>query len=223
MKKIIVSLFIISFIILTVFISLLFFLPKYYERDDMYIPYIVGLNINDAINEVSNLDYEIIYDYSNKHEDIVINTYPIEGSKVKKYGKIKIYVSKGLNSFNNYIGNYYNNVSDDIFLFSNEIGYEVIINYVDSKLEEGYIINQIVDTLNKTISIDVSINKELVDVLDFTGWNLLDVKKFEADNKMKFTYIYEYDICTDNYVISQSIKGRIQRNSKVIIYVAGIF
>lgn len=224
MRKIIISLFSISFILIIVLTCFLFLYPKYFNKNDFYIPSLSGLNINEAIKLVDELEYEIIYEYSNNEKETVINTFPKENSVVKEDSLIKIYVSQGNPIVGNYIGLNYYDSKELIDCDAQRLGAYVEIINEDSNMEEGYIIDQYPscdEIVDEKIVLYISINKNMVNIPDFSGWHILDVKDFEEENGLNFTYVYEAYGFMQDYVIRQSYIGRMSRVEEIVIYVIG--
>lgn len=219
MKKLIYILVFFFFLIsFSIIMSYLFIFPIYMKTNEINIPNIINLDLDEAVNilEQNKLSYEVNYIDSDINDDNkIIKTLPKCNNKIKIKSKVSLYVGKANNTtfkLNDYINKNYDDIKEEIkkLEINNKLNivlvYEKNDDYPNNTIikqipKENTLINN-----NTVLVLYLSSYEGKITLPNFKGWNIDSVKEYQKNNKLNIEYIYSYsDIIEKDIVIEQSI------------------
>jgi serine/threonine protein kinase len=201
--------------LLGLFSGMLFMLGGSFFGEEVEVPDIIGLHINEANEDLKKLGLEMNVEdkkFSDEFEkDNIMFQEPGKGQKVKKGRKINVILSKGSEQVKvpNLVGK---KLSEAEITIRNE-GFEIgtIDPIYDDKTKEGYIISQgprAGSKVDKNSKIDLMVSKgatpDKVAMPGLIGLNLDEAQKQIRDNKLVLGNVKKRD--SNEYYANQVIE-----------------
>lgn len=205
----------IALIIIFVMSLLLFFAVYGGKAQDVSIPDVVNMSLEEAriALDEKNLDIGRIIEQNNSdiEEGHVIKSTPKAGSMVKENSKVDLYVSEGEEPFKvkNYVGKDFEKVRAEL----TEMGFKVKkIDENSNSVEKGEIMEQDIDPGDEvelsekpTIEFTVSSGPEPISMRDLTGYTSAGVEDYANDLGLILKAESEFsDTVPEGQVIRQS-------------------
>ncbi|WLR43575.1 Stk1 family PASTA domain-containing Ser/Thr kinase [Bacillus carboniphilus] len=208
--KIIVSTF---FVLVLSIILALFIFPSLFMPEDIEVPDISGLKLEEGIELLEAADFQVGEQKELEDDEIpegyVIKTDPEGGSSAKEDSLVNIYVSlgKGTYTLENYIGENYNEVAKEL----QEAGFTVNSKEQSNDQEAGTILKQSLEKDEElvpdetTITFVVSSGLETYQMDDLTGYTKNEVKSYLEGKDIELESEEDYsEKVPEGQVISQT-------------------
>ena len=200
-------------------------------------PTLIGLNINDVLDEnseYSQFDIKVAengYNYNAEYDkDLIYRQEPEPGEDVKEEGTITVYVSLGSKEFimKDFVSDYYVDVVNEL---EDEYGLKVVTEEVPSdEVLKDYVVGTdptVGETVKTgdTVTVYVSTGERVVQIKvpDVVGYSENDAKKKIEESELTYTVVEEYNSdYAAGYVFNQSPEeGEFITNDKAVtIYVS---
>lgn len=224
-------LWIMTFVIVLLWIYFLFISPKIFNNKILVVPNIIEMTEEEGIEtlKTSKIKYKITY--LENEDNVVLKTMPYPNTKIKSNFEIDVYVGKIMPaSYKSFIGQVYDDVKDKINIMCNNNGINLKIKYEENdNVLNGVIINESLSNGEylegvEELVITISSNNTKLLMPNFVGKHINEVIDFVNENNLLVIFIYLETPILEDIIIHQSIKENtvIDRNSnyKIEIYVS---
>lgn len=203
----------ISFVILILWSLYLFIIPILNKKEEVVVPTLVGLTIDEALNSLDDLSLKsnIVY-VDGQSTLMVVDSFPKQNQIVKKGSKINLYVVKEKALvWPDFVNQFYDEKKKEIYSFVSEHNIKLsIVEVTNNDLALGLIVEQnhlpsSLVNVNEELILYVVVHDNLVKMPNLVGMSLEEAINILKEYQLKYYCIYERSVFEFNTVLQQSV------------------